>query len=370
MLSFEPYYRLDHRHELKHLQELQLECNSRTTQINTYHLPFVPADLKSLTIVTLLGDKVDNWPTSLKKLTIQGQFDGSLHGLPWNLKHLQINDYQSRWIEWNHVRNLTHLILGDGFDQPIDHLPPQLLYLDLGQDFDQPLDHLPSTLIELILHSLVYNHNLDYLPESLRRLNLSHTGYSKALDYLPANLKHLQLPFDFHENLDYLPENLQELIINGTYTRPLDHLPRQLRYLKFDNNNSQYAHSLDHLPLSLTWLQIPEQCHPSLQWLPDHLETLYSSGAPDISRNLDYLPRHLSTLNFQITRRHNQIKRPSSTSHVVPENILYLCYLPQNLQHLEIWGIGFDQIHICLPSSLKILDAPAHKHTTFASSNY
>jgi hypothetical protein len=49
-------------------------------------------------------------------------------------------------------------VFGDDFNQPIEHLPPNITRLTFGYDFNQPLDHLPHSVTKLHLNYHYHHH--------------------------------------------------------------------------------------------------------------------------------------------------------------------------------------------------------------------
>jgi len=94
----------------------------------------------------------------------------------------------------DHLPNsLTQLDIDGGFfNQPIDHLPPNLASLVLRDvtSFDQPLDHLPPKLVKFVIDAAVFNFGVDYLPNSLVELCIK-GPLAQPFDHLPPSLSQL-----------------------------------------------------------------------------------------------------------------------------------------------------------------------------------
>ena len=69
--------------------------------------------------------------------------------------------------------SITHLILGDNFNQPINNLPDSVTHLILGDNFNQPLINLPNSLTHLILGDN-FNQTIYGIPDSLKYFKSRH----------------------------------------------------------------------------------------------------------------------------------------------------------------------------------------------------
>ncbi len=101
-------------------------------------------------------------------------------------------------------RMLTHLILGDAFDEPVDDLPPHLVHLAIGNAFSQPLPkNLPVHLVHLELGNS-FNWPLDgVLPDGLACLSLGRS-YKQPMCKLPTRVNRLSI-----RNGDYQMEHVE-----------------------------------------------------------------------------------------------------------------------------------------------------------------
>jgi hypothetical protein len=91
-------------------------------------------------------------------------------------------------------QSLTHLILSEDFNQPINRVifPPSLTHLTFGCDFDQPIDNVifPPSLTHLEL-SYEFNHSLDNISDTITHLTIYNLKF--PLNNLPFSLKELNL---------------------------------------------------------------------------------------------------------------------------------------------------------------------------------
>lgn len=122
----------------------------------------------------------DNWeddfvrlyqlPSSLIALTMQN-CNEPLHTLPETLETLILYTYAMLPVDGYLPPKLKHLLLGDEFDESVDHLPRTLTHLTLGDDFNQPVDHLPPNLTHLTIGS-GFRQSLQNLPKSITFLKV------------------------------------------------------------------------------------------------------------------------------------------------------------------------------------------------------
>lgn len=192
------------------------------------HLSFSPCSQFSL--------PVTRWPQSLKHLELPYSYPHQIHCWPPHLSSLWMGKVQEN-LPPTLIRlhmfgspnstlpslpaGLTHLQLGDQFNQPLtaDHLPSGLLCLMVGDDFNQPVDRLPSSLTHLSLGD----------------------SFDRPVDCLPSNLITLSVGNSFDRPVDRLPVTLRRLRVGGKFNRPVDRLPPFLNVVvlaKFYENNS------------------------------------------------------------------------------------------------------------------------------------
>jgi hypothetical protein len=106
------------------------------------------------------------------------------------------NNFNKQLDNYNKIiedNNITHLILGSNFNQPIDKLPNSIKYLKLKGRFNQSIDNLPNSITHLTLE---YNFNqcIDNLPLRLKEIDIKYCKFKKSikerlLDVIPINCK-------------------------------------------------------------------------------------------------------------------------------------------------------------------------------------
>lgn len=75
---------------------------------------------------------------------------------------------------------LTHLTVGNNFNQPVDKLPPKLVHLTTSDSFNQPVDKLPPTLT-LLITGCRFNQLVD-LPQTL--IHIRNTKFEELTFHL------------------------------------------------------------------------------------------------------------------------------------------------------------------------------------------
>ena len=278
---------------------------------------------------------------------------------------------------------LTHLDLGDLFNQPMDCLPPNLTHLTFGSNFNQQI-------------------GVGVLP-----LNLTHLTFEGkfnqpiGIGVLPPNLTHLMFGYAFNQpiGMGVLPPNLTHLTFQNTrfntFNQPIEIgvLPQKLTHLEFGRNyNKQIKNGV--LPTSLTHLILGEYFQmmftdglESLSLGITHLTFMYHFYIPIYKGFFSKSITHLEIFNCWENNSERKISKqdfppnlkhltfyddinyhigvdvlPSSLTHLSINSCLFnqpigLGVLPVGLTHLDV-GWGFNQpIEVgVLPQSLKHLE--------------
>ena len=186
---------------------------------NVTHLhvnEIIPENLPlAITQLTLtLNDSTPDFsefPSAIKYLSLVLKPNGNSNGiiLPLHLTHLSLENFNQVLNKQNLGPYLTHLTLGEGFNQPLDSLPKTLTHLIFSSQstFNQPIDHLPSTLIHLEL-GMAFNKPIDHLPSTLSYLKLG-KNFNQNINHLPL-LIHLDMEdceFFNKKSIIYLPHS-------------------------------------------------------------------------------------------------------------------------------------------------------------------
>ena len=241
---------------------------------------------------------INNIPSTIKYLEFdyESEFTEPLNNLPPSLIYLKLCD------AYNHPLNnlplsLEYLICGAQFNQVLDFLPPCLKYISLSDNFNYPLDVLPDNLLYLYIHSCVFNQPIIYkLPPSLIVLNIR--------IYYPCILT-----IECVENLT----NLREIYLCDTVYFDINNVkwPDTITLLHFDGSDG-YNIPLINLPKNLEILEVkyPFDIYTNIikidnkVMLPLSLKTFtYFDMYPKTDENIEQL-NELSQLYPAITIKH------------------------------------------------------------------
>lgn len=246
-------------------------------------------------------------------------------------------------------QSLTHLTLGDGFNQSIgrDVLPPSLTHLTLGHGFNRSIGRY-------------------VLPPSLTRLTLG-DGFDRFIgqDVLPPSLTHLKFGERFNQSLTQgLLSNLPNLVHLEFgvlfFDQPLGPgvLPPNLmhfKYMRFGSDFEDRPIGQDVLPPSLVSLQFNQ---PLTRDALSNLTSLTHLELEVGDQLVPTLPPHLTYLKLSLwsNRQLTRGMLPPSLTHLE----LY-CKQPftrgalsdlTNLTHLEVRGFDHPLMPGILPPNL------------------
>lgn len=185
--------------------------------------------------------------SNLKYLTLKSEYK-SIIKLPNQLIYLNLNGNFAHPIDSFHSSNLTHLIIGDEYNYPLDNLPQTLTYLVFTNysKFSHPLNNLPISLIYLKFDYYVkFSHPFNNLPQSLKYLKLN--DFNQPINNLPKSLIYLELDYEFNQPIDNLPQSLLYLILSNEFDQSINNLPNSLKYLNL-LNSTNFSYTLDYLP--------------------------------------------------------------------------------------------------------------------------
>ena len=151
-------------------------------------------------------------------------------------------DYASNMEIMDLLRKYKKVMLCNSYNQLIDWLPNEITHLVIGTDFNQPLKNLPASLKYLAFepdgyyaHITHFTNRLDNLPHGLEELQLAISGINTYLgENLPPTLKKLViLGFDAKENINInnLPDGLEYLFIGANIVeiKQINKLPSNLK---------------------------------------------------------------------------------------------------------------------------------------------
>lgn len=216
----------------------------------------LPHGITHLVLGELFDQNVDYLPSTLTHIEFGNSFDQEVNFLPPNVTSIVFGNSFNRQVDYLPLK-LTHLRFGGWFNRNVCRLPPNLMWLKFGYNFNQKVERLPQHLMFLSLH---YNfvQSLDRLPLSLRQLEI-YGLYSLPLDRLPFYLKHLSIISNrFQHPVDSLPPLLTHLVLHIPFKTPIDCLPSTITHLELGR---LCACLLDNLPYSLTHLILGSPIH-------------------------------------------------------------------------------------------------------------
>ncbi|KYR02931.1 hypothetical protein DLAC_00411 [Tieghemostelium lacteum] len=410
-LNHESLFSLWAKHIKPHFNILKLNCignytpklNNQiieiTNEITSIRLPPftktlkkqpLPPNLKTLSTSNKFQDVItqDQLPKSLKKLTLNHEFNDNNHllpnSLPESLEELNLNTSYLHPLNTDILpKSLKTLSVKYLFNHPIQFASlHNLEYLDLGNDFNQELTEnmLPPNLKTLILRWLFNNNNKPIrpgvFPMGLTYLRMGY-HFEQEITEFPTSLKFLYLggTFNFPLKKGLLKEGLLELILSSSYTQPIEPgvLPSTLTYIELPH---RYREPLKKgvLPPNLKRLKGPMPCLLD-ESLPQGVltVTLYKGN----HSSYPMFPNSIRKMNIhdlkggKLHQLPNQLEKLFVDHGVIPVDILPLSLkklrtgvefnhplkkgvLPQNLEKL-ILGNSFNS-ELVLPQSLKILE--------------
>jgi len=236
-------------------------------------------------------------PSNLIKFEIHvTAFDQPLSNLPLSLQFLSILSIRFNQPLYKLPPNLKYLFIASNncFNQSINFLPKKLMYLTLWRCVWKTPENL--TFPERITHLLIYSDHFlfspNYLPLYLRHLRLER---NQPLDNLPPNIIFLKLGQEFNQSVDNLPQNLRKLIFSpdSFFNKPVDSLPQNLIVLKF---GTKFNQKIDSLPPNLLVLFLGPGFNQKIDQLPSKLKRLKFASGGIFKQKLSNLPKTITQL--------------------------------------------------------------------------
>lgn len=324
-------------------------------------------NLKKLEIRHCSKFDINYLPKSLEELIIHTKkIRLDPHILPNTLKILK---YKGNPIDFVHFglwpETLTHITLGGQFNCPLLGLPEGLIYLKLGDEFNDLIDNIPESL-KFLYVGYGFDQEVKTLPKNLQVFTMK--GGGRGAMKLPESLKHLMIENRSGYDSIYFPPNMKSIDINILYcSEPniktvdymnvttlqfnipphinikalnLQWIPNDLR-LEIKNQGLKYLRIFGHLSENQLPISLPDTleylCYdpPRLHSnMPHCLKTLILNG--DFNESIDNLPLGLE--NLSLGCKFNQPIK---------------C-LPKSLLRLE-FGFGFNQPLKNIPKGLRYL---------------
>ena len=213
-------------------------------------LDSLPESLKQLDIDDdYFNTPLEHLPPSLTGLMMQGcnRFSHPFHCLPPLIIKLRIPDGYNIPLHLNSYGLLTHLTLGDDFNQPLGNLPSSLTHLSFGESFNQPVDELPDNITHLTF-GLDFNRNVGALPGAVIHLVFGY-DFNQPVDSIPLTTTHLTFGYSFNQTVQHLPQKLTHLSFGYSFNQDISTLPSSITHLKL---GVKYATRIYKLPPSLS----------------------------------------------------------------------------------------------------------------------
>jgi hypothetical protein len=196
------------------------------------------------------------------------------------------------------------------FNQPVDHLPPNLSHLTFGYRFNHEVDHLPPNLT-FLLFGYSFNQSIEHLPSSVQHLSVG-ISFHQPIYHLPSSLTHFTLVLFSNGILEALSQVLSfppffcqlEIVIatdygngRGMFSLPYHLLAKQradgtkLNYNELKQRISiedYLSDSFNHYALSLRlskhqftceWLSTTDFCNTFIQTVEEITDGRYTLDA-------------------------------------------------------------------------------------------
>lgn len=221
----------------------------------------LPPNLTHLVLGHDFNKPIDHLPKTLSHLELGDIFNQAFNHLPKSLRYLklgcefdrEINSYSEEMLESHLLTfscnlkslNLTHLIFSGTFNKKIDssNLPSTLTHLTLGQFFNQDISDLPDSLT-----------NLTFANECFHRNDIHSNSFNKPISSLPQ-LKFLSLGSKFNQPLDFLPNSITHLVLGRSFNQPIDNLPSSLAILDIHEHCAIKIHMIGYATRKNVWIR-------------------------------------------------------------------------------------------------------------------
>lgn len=287
---------------------------------------------------------------------------------------MKLSDYYNTPLP-NPLPNLTNLIVGWSFQQPILSFPPTLVYLEFrnGSDFNHPLPQLPNTLKYLKFRGC-FNQTISYLPPRLKYLSFSDSFTQKLPNPLPSTLKKLKLGRYYEHEIDFIPQLVHLKIARY----PTTSLPLSLTHLSlFAYHNEVLAPSIIHLKIideisdqhenlatsNVSQLQFSEDFNRQVCHFPCNLTWLRFGGSFNAEITPSLLPHTLTYLEFGVSFFQPVRDLPPNLTKLMFNGVFHRDSDISNLKHLTYLSYSTKyiknencyKVKIPIPSNLRLV---------------
>ncbi|EGC28858.1 hypothetical protein DICPUDRAFT_85080, partial [Dictyostelium purpureum] len=252
--------------------------------------------LKTLKLFTLYeGYDISHLeiPTTATRLALPNGFDQPLDFIPPTINSLLLENIKYQLKPDSIPKTVKHLYLKGSFDQPLDFIPPTVewLYLEnikyqlkpdsipttvknlvLLDGFDQPFDFIPPTVVCLHIENIEYQIEPDSIPKTVKHLALQ-DGFDQPLDFIPPTVEWLYLEnIKYQLKPDSIPKTVKHLYLKGSFDQPLDFIPPTVEYLYLEN--IKYQLKPDSIPTTVKYLTLQDGFDQPLDFIPPTVEWL------------------------------------------------------------------------------------------------
>ena len=100
--------------------------------------------------------------------------------------------------------NVTTIIFGYEFNQPVDNLPKSIKIIIFGFEFNQPVDNLPNS-VSIIKFGGLFNQSVDKLPNSVSIIKFK-CSFNQSVDKLPNSVSFIKFGYMFDKSVKALPK--------------------------------------------------------------------------------------------------------------------------------------------------------------------
>eukprot|EP01112_Ceratiomyxa_fruticulosa_P016485 TRINITY_DN498_c1_g1_i1.p1 TRINITY_DN498_c1_g1~~TRINITY_DN498_c1_g1_i1.p1 ORF type:complete len:296 (+),score=30.92 TRINITY_DN498_c1_g1_i1:54-941(+) len=150
-----------------------------------------------------------------------------------NITHISLRYCFNHAVDNLLPTSLTHLVLGNKFNDKVDRLPPKLTHLTFGVNFNFPTNNLPQTLL-FLKYGFYFNQIIKALPPDLQYLEFGYQYNSYILCPFPPKLTYLKCGWFYNLPIRFpLPSTLTQLHFGYDFNCELPDLPSSLTHLSF-----------------------------------------------------------------------------------------------------------------------------------------
>lgn len=243
-----------------------------------------PITVPSSTLHLTFGDSFNQaitLPNTLQILKFGMHFNQSIV-IPSSVVRLTFGAFFNYPLILSPVNSITHLKLGQFFDQPIPHRIPHLTHLTVAGNLvrippfkssfsfmhqvivsnEDTWKKIPATTTHLTTvidpHSKLWH----FIPETLQSFELTiETISNLTLNKLPPSLTHLSVSSSFYHSIEFLPSSVTHLTLGNSFNRTLDDLPPHLLHLSL---GEMFNQPISHLP-PIQYLKLGSAFQQNLQ---------------------------------------------------------------------------------------------------------